>query len=200
VGEPLRKTIPHCLAGFALEQIRVMKKDLAIKVERAAKEKAIEFAGRYLTVFVPAHNALYEALIKQKLRNYRGPVGDFAPAGLSKEDELLLRKRMVMPELLPVLNELNYFSSAFVSGVADEGTGFEIVGRSFCASVSSVYDVLSAHRSDPACRYIGNQSLQLYRVWSSRLSRAQLEALRDGLDTSLNQIRESEIRPIGDER
>jgi len=46
-------TLLALAALYGIQQVRTVKKDLSMRVERAAKEKAIEYSGRYLTAFIP---------------------------------------------------------------------------------------------------------------------------------------------------
>lgn len=188
------------IAAFGLEQIRVLKKDVSIRAERAAKEKAIEYAGRYLTVYVPLDNSFYHAPVKNGLPRYEGPLGDFTPSSIPRKYRDSVKKRLqLVAEVLPPLNELNYIASAFVYGVADDRTGFQIIGRTFCRSVANVYDVIAITRSDTSCQY-WEPIVQLYKVWSSRLSRSELEALRNDLDRSLAGASEAGFHSVGDEQ
>ena len=41
---------------YGLQQIKLLKKDIRIRNERAAKEKAVEYSGRYLKDFVSKIN------------------------------------------------------------------------------------------------------------------------------------------------
>jgi hypothetical protein len=187
------------IAAFGLEQIRVLKKDVSIRVERAAKEKAIEYSGRYLTVFVPLFNLFYDERTKKQIPKYEGPLGDFTPPSVSGKYRENLKKRfLLIREVLPAVNELNYIASAFVHGVADDRTGFQIIGRTFCGAVTEVYDFVAAVRSDSACQY-WEPIVQLYNTWSSRLSRTELEALRSGLDRRIAGVSETGFRCVGDE-
>jgi hypothetical protein len=186
------------IAAFGLEQIRVLKRDVSIRVERAAKEKAIEYAGRYLTVFVPLDTSFYQARIKKQVPKYEGPLGDFTPSSIPRENRENLKSRsLLVLDVLPALNELNYIASAFVYGVADDKTGFQIIRRSFCSAVVTVYDFIAVARSGSSCQY-WEPIVQLYKAWSSRLSRSELEALRSGVDRSLAQISEAGFRSVGE--
>ena len=71
------------IAIFGLQQVFLLKKDIKIRSERAAKEKAIEYAQRYLTVFVPLQNKADTIFKERKLEAYKGPIGDFTIESLS---------------------------------------------------------------------------------------------------------------------
>jgi hypothetical protein len=67
-------------AVIGLQQIRVLKKDVKTRNERAAKEKAIEYAGRYLGRYVQLDSEWILKRNAERLPKYEGPVGDFTRA------------------------------------------------------------------------------------------------------------------------
>ena len=188
------------VAAYGLQQVRILKKDLAIRVERAAKEKAVEYAGRYLTHFVPLMNKYYRDQKAAKVPSYTGPIGDFS---LSSVPQDYLKRTaaswITIDSGLPSLNELDHIASAFAFGVADEKTGFTIIGKTFCRSVASMYTDISRCRGDESCEY-WEPIVILYRTWSARLSRSELEGLRAGIEKRLEGIGTGGIPPIGQEK
>jgi hypothetical protein len=76
------------------------------------------------------------------------------------------------------MNELLAVASAFTSGVADESLGFEIIGRTFCRSVESSYDILCLARFDNEVYPYFFTISELYRIWSPRLQLAENEENR----------------------
>ena len=100
------------------------------------------------------------------------------------------------------MNELEAISAAFISGVADEMTGFKIIGRSFCGAVQSDYDLiaLSRSRTKEAQGYWSN-TVHLYQMWSPRLKEAELRQAKERLDATIAAVaaQTSGIAPIGTE-
>jgi hypothetical protein len=187
-------------ALYGIQQVRTVKKDLSMRVERAAKEKAIEYSGRYLTTFVPLMDAYDRDCAESKIPRYRGPIGDFSPSSIPPEYERHLKRLLLEPRsLLPAVNELNHIAAAFAYGVADDNTGFEIIGRTFCSVVASLYAVLASLRSAGSCAY-WEPIVKLYRTWSARLSRTELESLRATLDKRLAGLGDTRISAIGEDR
>lgn len=188
------------VAIYGIQQVRTVKKDLSMRVERAAKEKAIEYSGRYLTIFIPLADAYDRDRAENKIPRYRGPIGDFSPSSVPPEYSRHLKTLILQPRsLLSALNELNHIAAAFAYGVADDGTGFEIIGRTYCAVVADLYPVLASLRSEGSCAY-WEPIVKLYRTWSARLSRAELESLRATLDKRIAGLADARIRPIGEDK
>lgn len=185
-------------AIYGLRQLRIMKKDFAIRNERSAKEKAIEFSNEYLINYVELSTKHYNDEQKNKIQSYKGPIGDFTPDSISNEYKANLLKRLSCLSCLNVLNKLESISAAFVTGVADETTGFKIIGRSYTATVSSLYDIISALRNEKASPYFNN-IVELYKVWSPRLTKYELENERNNLDSRMANIQANCIKPIGTE-
>jgi hypothetical protein len=189
---------------YGLKQIRLLKKDIRLRNERAAKEKAIEYGRRYLRDYVQLNGAFFDDCQSGKLESYFGPIGDFTSGSVLRSEEagLMANKRYALPSWLPAMNELEAISAAFTSGVADEATGFNIVGRTFCKSVEHSYDLiaLSRHKANDAHGYWSN-IVQLYKMWSPRLEEAELRQAKEHLDSRIATVsaRGTRIPPIGTE-
>lgn len=100
------------------------------------------------------------------------------------------------------MNELEAISAAFTSGVADEATGFKIIGRSFCGTVQCEYDLiaLSRDKSKEAQGY-WNNIVQLYKMWSPRLKEVELRQAKERLDILMAGLaaQQTRVAPIGTE-
>jgi hypothetical protein len=174
------------VAIYGLKQIRILKRDISVRNERAAKEKAIEYSSRYLNVFVPLIDKYSEAYTSRNLPSYSGPVGDFTSASLSDRHRGLALKRFQVGEWRFAMNELEAIAAAFTTGVADEGCGFEIIGGTFCGTVQSNYDILSM--TGGSVRRYYKSIVKLYLMWAPRLSEAELKAEKEEIDKRLAKI------------
>jgi hypothetical protein len=179
-----------------LLQLRLLKRDYAMRVDRAAKERAIDTVERYVAKFIPLANANTTELRAAKLSRYSGPIGDFSPASVPAEYQNLTAQRALHYSCITALNELEYITAVFTSGVADEELGFRIIGRSFIFSVQSYYDLIALLRDDKAHKPWSN-IVQLYGVWSSRLTAAELAAIGEETAAKLAGIQVTRISPIG---
>ena len=164
-------------AVYGLKQVSLLKRDFEVRNERAAKEKATEYAQRYLSNYVRLYNGAYAESEAKGLRSYEGVVGGFDNFRHLEDSvkEGAIERGVLF---LSALNELQSIAAAYATGVADEGVGFEIIGRTFCASVRSVYDVLTLCRGDNAYPYY-QSIVDLYGLWRPRLKKGELAAVRD---------------------
>jgi hypothetical protein len=171
------------IAGFGLQQIRLLKQDILTRNQRAAREKAIEYSNRYLTAFVPVYDRWTLPRIKAGISSYKGDVGDFSFKSLTPVQQSVAADRFIgfshpMNELLPV-------AAAFTSGVADETLGFEMIGRTFCTTVASNYDLMCIAHDDKECpHYL--QIVTLYRMWAPRIRAAEIERERYKVMSDIN--------------
>lgn len=176
------------LAGagvYALQQVRLMKQDMELTSERAAREKAIEYVSRYLSTYVPLAGLYTQELDTKKLTVYKGPCGDFTLTSIPADALPLALKRFQLRSWLPSVNELHTIAAAFAYGVADDKIGFQAIGRTFCATVLTKYDLLCIARGrDNTCRHYQG-IIDLYNLWAPRLSKAELVDLREQLDERL---------------
>jgi len=185
---------------YGLKQITLLKKDIRLRNERAAKEKAIEYGRRYLRNYVDLHAVFVSAYEGASLEPYAGPIGDFTSGSVPRDG--MATKRYMLQSWLPAMNELEALSAAFTTGVADEETGFRIFGRSFCGAVENSYDLIAISRSaDALAQGYWSNIVELYRLWSPRLEEAQLRRTKESLEARIAGIaaQGTRIRPIGTE-
>jgi hypothetical protein len=185
-------------AILGLRQINIMKQDMKTRNERASKEKAIEYTTRYACNFVDLADKLYsERKLKKIPHSFRSEIiGDFTRDSLSRENQVLAAERVVSENWHKSMNELQIIAAAFSTGVADEKVGFSMFGRSFCDTVTREYDTLSIMRSDRACKFYQN-IVDLFSIWYPRLSRAELEELKNNIDNKLITLPDKTIPSIG---
>ena len=173
-----------------------MKQDMHTRNDRAAKEKAIEYASRYLSKYVELSDKFYKECQEKKVVGYDGPVGDFNLNSLLPQYRSNAIKHFTLDFFRPALNELQTIASAYVTGIADEKTGFEIIGRTYCVSVASKYDILCCCRQDEIHQYY-QSIIDLYNIWSPRITKAELEAERKRIEKSMSEIPDESIAPLG---
>jgi hypothetical protein len=143
------------LAGVALvlglflayRKLNLLRFDINLRNERASKEQALRACERYFGAYVKNAGANYEERETKKIPGYNGPVGDLPAKSIPQQ---LLRDaatRLGLDTILPVLNELESIASSFITGVADEQTGFKIIGHTFCSTVENHYDEIALYRT-----------------------------------------------------
>jgi hypothetical protein len=180
---------------YGLRQIRFLKADINGRSERAAKEKAIEASTEYLNCYIPLSNEFTEEILKAKIPFYEGPIGDFSVKSIPKDFIKTAIVRYKLQTWLKSMNNLESVAALFTTGVADEKTGFEIIGRTYCNTVESKYDIISLCRLKDACPYFNNIVL-LYKVWAPRLSKVELVSSRKNIEDRIDDIPDNEIPPL----
>jgi hypothetical protein len=183
--------------GLALtyKQLALLKADVLNRSQRAAAERAIEASDLYFGQYISLTKAYFDAKQQNKIKSYKGPVGDFSYTSLPNELKAECIKRLSLREWLPALNRLESIAARFTSGVADESVGFKIFGRTFCATVEDQYDLIALSRREAPFGYWSN-IVELYKTWSPRLTRAELAVARDALDAKLSSMQTHSIPPI----
>ena len=172
---------------IALFQLLLIKNDIRLRNERAAKERAIEAASRYLKDFISAFNSYYQYKRQKELDPYSGPIGDFTFSSIPPQMLRGTVDRLSSDTVLPVLNELETIAAYFTTGVAHEQTGFQIIGRTFCDTVESLYDVIAGCRTEKAQAYWYN-IVRLYRIWRPRLTKAEARSTIEELESKIRSM------------
>lgn len=183
-------------AIYGLQQIRLLKFDMRSRSERAAKEKALEAVDQYNSSYIKLIEAFRKSLSAASLGDYEGPIGDFTRDSIPLKYRELANKRWALFDWLDAINRLDLISAMYTTGVADEKVGFDIMGRSFCRNVGYYYDVIALTRIDQACQHFDN-IVRLYGTWSPRLSKAELSAAKDALESRISAIPDKRIPTIG---
>jgi len=183
------------IAAYGIQQVKLLKKDIRVRNERASKEKALEFVEKY-ELFITLDERFYSESKAKKVQGYNGPIGDFSNGSVPEKYQKNAYKRYTLPWLEGV-NKLELIASGFVSGVADEQLGFKIIGWSFCATVASKYDILCIARGIDKTKPGYQTIVELYQLWAPRLSKAQLLHAREEIEKRIAATVDSTIPPIG---
>lgn len=180
-------------------QLTAFNKDSRARNERLAREKAIDASTRYLSRYVDLCNTEFGKREETGFSPHRGEVGDFLASSLDIKVAGRAAAHMEKTSWsLAHLNELEAISSYFVSGVADEETGFGIIGRSFCHTVRDYYVVISLLRGDDQVQPYWHNIVQLYRLWAPRLTRREFNATANNLAEQIARLPvERRLKPVG---
>lgn len=183
---------------IARAQLRALQSDLTTRMERAAKEKSIEACARYFQSFVPLVNEFNIASSSFELPDFEFIQDRFSHLDLTKEfkeAEKVMTANGV--SALDALNELQLIAAYFSSGVADQRSGFDIIGLSFCYHVRHLYGHIIALRSGEDGDYY-QPIVDLYRIWSHRLSLSQFEREKAAAQRRIESLPTPQvILPIG---
>lgn len=97
----------------ALGQLDLVKKDIRLRNERAAKEQGIAACHRYLGRFVELSTIEYALRKANKIPDFPGPFDTFDTKQWSNETEQLAKRRYMTLKWLPALNELESIAAVF---------------------------------------------------------------------------------------
>ena len=146
--------------------------------------------------FVELDDKFHAECSKQGLTNYDGPIGNFFYETLPDKFRQNANKRYDTC-WVPAVNRLEIIAAAFVSGVADERLGFTIIGWNFCVTIAAKYDILCIVRGEDKTHPVYQTIVDLYQLWTPRLSKAQLLHARQEIEKRLAATIDKTIRPIG---
>jgi hypothetical protein len=186
------------IATYGLKQITLLKLDMRLRNERAAKERAIEASQTYLNTYTALSGKAFRDFEARKLKPWPNTVGDFSRQSiLASKDREIAIKRFELTSWLAAINVLESVAATYVSGVADEATGFSIIGRTFCATVEDNYDLISMGRAHAQNSYF-ESIVRLYRTWAPRLEREDIDQVKRRLDERSANLPNTRIPTIGD--
>lgn len=182
--------------ALAYRQLLLIKKDIRTRNQRAAAEKAIEACSSYFREYVGLCNEASDDRTKANLPRYAGPIGDFTMGSVPSQLRADCIRRFRLGTWVSALNHLELVAAFFVSGVADERTGFRVIGRTFCGTVEHNYDLIAFSRDKKKAAYWEN-TVQLYQLWRPRMTKAELDEDRQDIERRLSAISENSIDAIG---
>ncbi|MGZ5012058.1 MAG: hypothetical protein ACXV74_13970 [Methylobacter sp.] len=184
---------------MTFQQLRLIKKDMQLRSERSAKEKAIEACESYLVNYIPLSDAAYQEFKSKKLSyNTELKIGNFTKQSIPKEHLAKCVARFKTFSWQVPLNRLESIASIFISGVGDEQTAFQIIGRTYCENVGSYYDLISACRDENIkTNEYWNNIVKLYLLWHPRLTKAELEFLKRQTEQKISVLPDKFLYPHG---
>lgn len=186
------------IALYGLKQIKLLKIDLLSRSERSAKEKAIEASNMYFNEFIPTYNKFFKEMLAKGMKSYDGPIGDFKAeefeAAGKEQAKIDGYKRITLFIWAESINRLESIAAYFVTGVADEETGFKVIGRTFVDTIRTNYDILTLlqNQAGKGKNYYSN-IIELYRVWAPRFSERELELAKNSIDAQLKNLNKPTI-------
>jgi hypothetical protein len=195
----LLSTIVLCFVViYGLKQIRLLKIDILSRSERSAKEKAIEAIGVFLNQFMPSYVKLMSSWIEKKMDTYEGQIGKFDPKEFETAEKKGIQdnafRKMLSSVWLDSFYQLEAIAASFISGVADEKTGFDVIGHHFVNSVQKNYDIYTVTQHSVAKgKIMFPNTIELFKVWNPRFTAKELELTKKAIDSQLQSL---EIRSI----
>ena len=100
----------------------------------------------------------------------------------------------IVPEICLAFNALDAFAVFFTSGVADERVAYSCVGATFCNTVRShLPSILILNQEGSNYQSI----IELFTMWNNRAEAEQLMRSRESIQSELDGLDDSFIRPVG---
>lgn len=186
----------------AKDEIKLLKKDYETRNERASIEKSIEYLNLFATEFIPKAGQVIEKIEGKVNDTYKGPINkDFRFDENCKLESKYIKEILiasVQNDAIDILNRFEYFSAAFVSGLADEELAFNPLARTYCSYIESLYVILCYLRRDEDHNTF-EYTVKLYDLWKKRLEKTTLEKRRSKLDKEISEIDVERIKYVGSE-
>lgn len=200
--------IAYQIAGIALffgvvvaiKQLGVMKKDMKSKNERASVEKSIEYLNWFATKFIPKNDKAIAAqkqdvvLTFEKIENKSFVYNSDLIFDDKVRDSMFNKAES---GVLDLANQLEFFSAAMVSGLADEKLAFNPLATSFCRFVDRNYDVYCYLRKDKDMLF--THTKELYKLWKNRMESHELNKQKAQLDEKMSKIKDKNIPILGND-
>lgn len=174
-------------------QVVLLKHDIDSKNMRAAKEQTLFYCQKFAELVLLRRIFVKESE-SQGLSLYAGTVGNFNVSELDEKCKESVAKKLGLNSSVAALNLLELIAMAFLTGVAEDVSGFKTIGRSFCAVVATHYDIFTIQNSD---RAYWQNVIELYKLWSGRIKLAEIDEERRKLEERAKSTSSNPIVPIG---
>jgi hypothetical protein len=127
---------------IGIKQLRLVKEDNKNRDERSAKEKSIEQLRWLNSEFIPKFNEFVEKAKKADMPLYNGEINkDFTIDEYDKKT-LDLIDFLLTNKAVDLLNNLEYFSLALISGIADKSILNGPIIQPYTLAVINFYPVI----------------------------------------------------------
>lgn len=197
--EQLKTSIKQVEIGMnqvsvGIEQVSLLKQDIETRNQRQAVEKSIEFIEKYKKVIFPLASQHHKTMSELNYEPYSKEVLDIKDFPFSNWEEWKSAVDKVMKtEIFDIFNELELFSSAFISRLADEQLAFQPLGKTFVNLIEKNYDLFCVCRV--TAPYINTS--KLYMIWKHRIKKRELDKESKKLEDVRTLIKDTKIIPIG---
>ena len=182
------------VAIFGLQQLRLAKRELRIRLEREARSIAIEQCERFAKEIIPAHDMYLRefAALNVPRFDFQGTPFDFK----SENAEFLKRAESWVGQIpaetqkraIDVLNRLETWAMNFNLRIADSEAAYRPASDVFCRGVIELYPFLILLRSrlDPE---LYSNIQELFEDWQGRKEGRAIADQERNLETALRRIK-----------
>jgi hypothetical protein len=170
-------------------QLRLLKKDLETKNKRTAIEKSLEYLNFFASHLLPSFNRFQGEFKKEvpepvNTNNLKSDDFKLNIDDLPKEviAELLVKEKLGLTD---ILNQLEFFSSAMLNGVAEEEMVYKPIANIYFEIIEAEHVLLSIHRSG-GTPY--ENLMVLYDKWKKRKQVEDALLQKQAAELKINQI------------
>ncbi|MFJ7646907.1 hypothetical protein ACIQ1H_05130 [Lysinibacillus sp. NPDC097279] len=190
---------------IGIKQLKVMKRDVETKNKRAAVDKSIEFLNWFATEFIPENSEKEKKLDKDKIIIMKNKefqdfnINELAFLSRFKPEKITSSvKEKYRCEIVTLTNQLEFFSAAMNTGLADEQMAFNPLASTFCKFVEDNYDLYCYMRNGNE-ETLFNNTIDLYLMWKSRLNTIELVRKKVEIEEQLSKVTVKSIPILGKE-
>ena len=191
---------------LAAEALDVARLDIQVRSKREAVNLASDMCERFARDVIPEMKEKRKAILEAGvsfdefvLSNSNFDSSSIKDWPAAQRWLQQLKAAGQWDAVMKMNNLLESFAMYFAKGAADEHVAYSAVGAVFCAYVARLAPHFIAARTGQADGPSGTfqNTVELYKVWSSRMRREELEWQKARISSSLSEIPTSEIHPIG---
>jgi hypothetical protein len=182
---------------IGIKQLKLVKNDMKYQYERAAKEKSIEYLNWFSKELLPKLNKCMKKIEQSDLPNSLGKMNDkFLPDESHNDaDVQAFIKKAKDNGILDILNQLEFFSSAIINGVADEKTCYKPMVKAYTYIVAIYYPVICDWRKNDINGFAN--LMELFLLWNKKLQKENMEFAKQQLEQNIASIQIEDIKSIG---
>lgn len=185
---------------FAYQQLKLMREEYNTNNKRAAVEKSMEYLNYFATTIIPLNTTYSNGLSKIAHQKYKGPKNDDfrfdQNCSFSSEYIRKFVDASIKSGASNLLNQLEYFSAALMSGLADEELAFIPLAEAYCETIEDLYPTICYTRKKEGTNMFSNV-IGLYKIWKDRLDLHDLAKDKTKIDEKMSKISPRSIKSIG---
>jgi hypothetical protein len=197
-------------------QLWLMKKDLSGKYKRASVEKSIEYLDMFASDFIPKlseyqkkYNDALSKLNQQLTEEGKPQLKEIPSIEIPLEDYFIVETEPSHDIIINVilmnkcgadelLNRLEYFSAAMLSGLADEKLAYNPLSDLYCSLIDELYHNICMSRGRNKNSKLYTNVIALYKKWKNRIIRSELEQNKKTINDKLSKTTDDKpVRSIG---
>lgn len=195
-------------------QLILLKKDIELKNERETIQKSLEYLnwfsefilryGTYRKGFLKIKEKFIEEIVPKEDRefvkkefeqheNIKLESSETFTSSSSRYSSVLFCMHQAKSE--HILNQLEYFAAAMMSGLANEELAYTPLSQIYCQIVEDFYCELCDSRGENPELF--SNIVALYQIWKSRREKNELQGQHKLISEKLSQIPDTKIKSIG---